>query len=207
MFKPKQDLIRCKICKEKRGIDKKFVTEKSLKYHQILTHFFGDFTSISSESGSVKCPKCKVKYPSRNDFAKHFIDRHYDSYLKNKEFEEDKKSVKKTEPSEDKKSVKKTEPTEDKKSVKKIEPASLASSLQEELPTSTSGKDLEQKPLPKCREMQTVHGKVKEMKTIHKSPTSPSPNTPTSSSTSARQRMNDRYQDLMPLFSSLIKNE
>merc|ERR1712168_1360005 len=145
MFKPKQELIRCKICKDKRGIDKKFVTEKSLKYHQILTHFFGDFTSISSESGSVKCPKCKVKYPSRNDFAKHFIDRHYDSYLKNKEFEEDKKSVKKTEPS------------EDKKSVKKIEPASLAGSLQEELPTSTSGKDLEQKPLPKCREMQTVH--------------------------------------------------
>merc|ERR1712223_782492 len=34
------------------------------------------------------------------------------------------------------------------------------------------------------------------MKTIHKSPISPSPNTPTSSSTSARQRMNDRWKSM-----------
>merc|ERR1712015_79377 len=65
MFKPKQELIRCKICKDKRGIDRKFFTEKSFKYHQILTHFFGDFANISSESVSIKCPKCKVKFPSR----------------------------------------------------------------------------------------------------------------------------------------------
>ena len=42
----------------------------------------------------------------------------------------------------------------------------------------TDCKDLEQKPLPKCREMQTVHGKHKI-------------STPSSSIT-ARQRMNDR---------------
>ena len=160
--KPKQELTRCKVCKD-QGKDKKFVTENSLKYHTILTHFF---PNISTAPGNVKCPKCKVKFPARNEFAKHFMDKHYDDYLKNKEVVDDKKSVRKHE-------------SDSKRSIQKLQSISLDNSLQEELPPSTpTGKDLEQKPLPKCREMQTVHGKHKI-------------STPSSSIT-ARQRMNDR---------------
>ena len=167
--KPKQELTRCKVCKD-QGKDKKFVTENSLKYHTILTHFF---PNISTATGNVKCPTCKVKFPARNEFAKHFMDKHYDDHLKNKEVD-DKKSVRKHE-------------SDSKKSIQKLLPISLENSLQEELPPSTpTGKDLEQKPLPKCREMQTVHGQqLKEMKTVHKISTP-------SSSITARQRMNDR---------------
>ena len=155
MFKPKQELIRCKLCK-----DKKFVNEKSLKYHQIFTHFFPNL--LSDTGGVMKCPKCKVKFNAKNELAKHFIERHFDDFLKN-EYSEEKKP-------------------------RKPESVSLDTSLEEELPHST--KDLDQKPLPKCREMQTVHGKKnKENKTDQKSS---SPSSSSSSTPSARQRMNDR---------------
>ena len=85
MFKPKQELIRCKLCK-----DKKFVNEKSLKYHQIFTHFFPNL--LSDTGGVMKCPKCKVKFNAKNELAKHFIERHFDDFLKN-EYSEEKKPI------------------------------------------------------------------------------------------------------------------
>ena len=131
IFKP--TMISCNFCKEKKTT---FVTTNSLNFHLILTHFFTDIFNKTP----IHCPKCKEKFPAKNDFAKHFIDKHMEKYMKKKEYEKFK--VPKQESS----------------------TLSLNKSLSEEIgPIKTKV----EAPLPKSREMKTVHGLPREKKSIH----------------------------------------
>lgn len=128
MFKSKSNMFTCHRCKEK-----KFVTANSLKYHEVLTHFYPQIAVALKDRSRSRCPKCHYKFTERNEFAKHFIERHYDGHSE----EEAQKTT------------------------------LLSSSLEEELPSTSFA--AEEKPLPKSREMHTVHKKVREMKTVHHS--------------------------------------
>ena len=130
--------ISCDLCKSKKIT---FVNQKCLKVHHIQNHFCVDSLSKTP----IQCSKCKEKFPIKGDFCRHFIDKHYDKFLKNKEYEKLKKS-----------------PKTEKIPKKQAEPVSLNKSLSEELPKTEA-------PLPKSREMKTVHGSgPREMKTIHR---------------------------------------
>ena len=131
MFKSNTtQMITCKMCKDKKTT---FVTAKSLKIHLTQTHFF---PYIGSGSTKIKCPKCARPFPSRTDFTKHFVESHFEKYVKEKEFE------------------KKT--SSDKKSQSCL---SLQKSLAEEVDAKPLPKSRERKTVHgPAKERQTVHG-------------------------------------------------
>ena len=218
MFKPKE-LITCKLC---RG--KKFLSTKQLKYHLTLNHFFSDVM----KDGFARCPKCRLKFGERNEFAKHFIEEHFEDYVKNNEFEKKKEKEERRKEEKKKNEGKRDHKDEHKKDEKrrderkkddskdrreerrksssksnrpdKLEvkdeqiPGCLDNSLTEELPSPSI---LDDKPLPKCRERQTIHEKGQESKSNQQF-RNPSPviKTPTSSlnNSSARQRMMNKWK-------------
>ena len=166
-------MISCQFCMEKKK-NISFVTKKSLNYHLILNHFF---TSILSKT-PVTCPKCSTNFPAKNEFAKHFIEKHFDKFMENKEYNKIKKK-------EQQPSLKK----------EKVTTTSLENLLKDEMKVKTVKPKDEEAPLPKSREMKTVHGRPpremntlhgppREMKTMHKPKQIPSsheiksPNTP-----------------------------
>ena len=136
----KQLQISCSFCKGKKMT---FVTNKSLNYHLILNHFF---TDLLRKNPPIACPKCNDKFPSKGEFTKHFIEKHFENYMKKKEYE------KKSSSSGGNYSNKKENATT----------LPLNKSLNEEISKNDA-------PLPKSREMKTVHGPPpREMKTIHR---------------------------------------
>jgi uncharacterized C2H2 Zn-finger protein len=167
MFKPTQKFsasITCKLCTERKTT---FVTPKSLKYHLLLTHFFPDLV----KSSPMKCPTCTLVFKVKNEFAKHFVDLHFDQYMKDKQRDKNRNDRK----SHDK--------DEKQKEGQQQQPKSLNKSLTEELPTplkrvskNSSSSNSNDFPLPKIREMKTVHGPDRGQQS------------------SARQRMLDRWK-------------
>lgn len=162
--------ITCKMCKDRKMT---FVTAKSLKIHLTQTHFF---PYIGSGNTKIKCPKCAKPFPNKTEFTKHFVEAHFEKYVKDKEFE--------------------------KRSENRNSTLSLQKSLAEEVDNA--------KPLPKNREMKTIHGPAKERKTIHgrssndrkpsiqlfgeDSKTLTAPKEDESKSGGARQRMMDKWK-------------
>jgi hypothetical protein len=65
----------CKFCPEK---NLKFSTKKSLKYHILFSHLFTDLP----QNGPCECPVCFKKFSIKNVFASHFLERHYEDYVK-----------------------------------------------------------------------------------------------------------------------------
>ncbi len=182
MFKPKT-MLTCTMCREK-----KFLTASSLKHHEILAHFFPD---VMKDTGLARCPNCRLKFNSRTEFAKHFIEDHYDEYVKTRS---DAKTPdgKKAEPvlakvkKDNKSDVRSKEATA-------LSNQSLNRSLEEELPSpTTSGKVREMKTVHRSthvREMKTVHkSNVREITTVHHSKSD------FGSASSARQRMMNKWK-------------
>ena len=132
MFKSVAQKITCKMCKERKMT---FVTAKSLKIHLTQTHFF---PYIGSGNTKIKCPKCAKPFPSKTEFTKHFVEAHFEKYVKDKEFE--------------------------KKAALSARKPKNSLSLQKSLEEEVNGLA---KPLPKSREMKTIHGPAKERRTIH----------------------------------------
>ena len=67
----------CKFCPEK---NLKFSAKKSLKYHILFSHLFTDLP----QNGPCECPICFKKFSIKNVFASHFLDKHYEEYVKEK---------------------------------------------------------------------------------------------------------------------------
>ena len=162
--------ITCNKCKGKKMT---FVTAKSLKIHLIQTHFFPNM-GVPGHS-KIRCPKCKKDFREKTEFTKHFLEYHFEKYVKNKEFEQ--------------------RPSSDKKSTECL---SLQRSLSEEASPQ---------PLPKSREMNTIHGPPRERNTLHRQIPALAKKTlakaerpsegvsdPKESSGGARQRMLDKWK-------------
>ena len=67
----------CEFCPEKKL---KFSAKKSLKYHILFSHLFTNLP----QTGPCECPICFNKFSIKNVFASHFLDKHFEEYMKSK---------------------------------------------------------------------------------------------------------------------------
>ena len=145
----------CDLCPEK---NLKFSAKKSLNYHILFSHFFTDLPS----TGPCECPVCFGKFSIKHVFANHFLEKHFDEYIKDKLGKKETTSSSKVllhhikTSSKDKTSSKPEESSRDKEKRNKI-----SSEVKEKFSSSKSGSREESKEKPKSSSRSSGESKEK----------------------------------------------